>query len=301
MARRCLPYGLTGVSPSKSLTIKEYNRNPETMGVFAGGYPNRTLAQFKELHTEDVRGVANLTETEYKYATQVAIWASCGQIAVPGTKFVAGRTKLVEPTADAQGIRIFDSVKTLLYAAQFWDRHLHTGMSVRMEEDADVRAVEINNDHGLEGAAADSEGGIQKETINGKEYYTRVMYVSSATSTWIDGYTTKVYSTDAPAGTIFVAEDNSLLETVQENGATCYKVDTSKGRSTNLNANGSEFYGAFKVCIPVDNVSDSGSFTIKATGGVAQYNLYLANNPAAKEQSYIISDPGYITLDTSAD
>ena len=45
----CVNWGLKGVSPSKSLTIQEYNRNPQTMGVFANGYPNRTLAQFKEL------------------------------------------------------------------------------------------------------------------------------------------------------------------------------------------------------------------------------------------------------------
>ena len=33
-------------------------------------YPNRTLAQFKELHADEVRGIASLTEDEYKYATQ---------------------------------------------------------------------------------------------------------------------------------------------------------------------------------------------------------------------------------------
>ena len=293
----CVNWGLTGVSPSKSLPIQPYDRNPKTMGVFAGGYPNRTLEQFKALHTEDVRGVAGLTETEYKYATQVAIWASCGQISVPGTSFTAGRTTLVEPTADAQGIRIFDSVKALLFAAQFWDKHLYTGLSIRAEENTDIRAVEIINRLGLEGAAEDGMDGIQKETINGKEYYTRVLYLASATSTWIDGRKTKVYSTDAPQGTIFVAENNSPLETTQENGATCYLVDTSRQHSTNLNSNGSEYYGTFKVCLPVDNVPTEGSFTIKATGGVAQYNLYLAYNPAASEQSYIISDPGYTNLD----
>ena len=47
----------------------------------------------------------------------------------------------------------------------------------------------------------------------------------------------------------------------------------------------------------MDNVPTEGSFTIKATGGVAQYNLFLAYNPAASEQSYIISDPGYTTLE----
>ena len=84
---------------------------------------------------------------------------------------------------------------------------------------------------------------------------------------------------------------------MQENGATCYKVDTSKHHTTNLNANGSEYYGAFKVCIPCDNVSESGSFSIKAIGGVGQFNLFLAYNPSATEQSYIVADPGYTTCD----
>ena len=78
----CVNHGLKGVSPSKALTVQPYNRNPQTMGVFASGYPNRTLEQFKELHQDDVRGVNALTEDEYKYATQLAIWASCGQLAI---------------------------------------------------------------------------------------------------------------------------------------------------------------------------------------------------------------------------
>mgnify|MGYP000556192440 CR=1 FL=1 len=293
----CVNHGLKGVSPSKKLTVQEYNRNPQTMGVFASGYPNRTLEQFKELHQDDVRGVNALTEDEYKYATQLAIWASCGQLAIPGTSFTAGRDTLAAPTADAQKIRIFDSVKAILSLSQHWTKSLHTGLSLRAEEDKDIRGIEVLNEYGLEGAAEDNEDGIKKETINGKEYYTRVVYLASATSTWIDGRKTKVYSTDAPQGTIFVAENNSPLETTQENGATCYLVDTSRQRNTNLNSNGSEYYGTFKVCLPVDNVPTEGSFTIKATGGVAQYNLFLAYNPAASEQSYIISDPGYTTLD----
>ena len=207
---------------------------------------------------------------------------------------------MVEPTSDARQIRIFDSVKAILALSAHWTKHLYPGLSIRSEEDRDLRAVEVIHNDGLEGAASVNQDGIKKETINGKEYYTRMMYVSSATTTWIDGYTTKVYSTDAPAGTIFVAENNSPLETVQENGTTCYKVSTQKNRSTSLNSNGKEYYGAFKVCIPVDNVADEGSFTIKASGGAAQFNLYLANNPAASEQSYIISDPGYTTLEASA-
>ncbi|MEY8404284.1 SpaA isopeptide-forming pilin-related protein [Oscillospiraceae bacterium 44-34] len=293
----CVNHGLKGVSPSKSLTIQEYNRSPKTMGAFANGYPNRTLEQFKELHGGDVRGIASLTEDEYKYATQLAVWATCGQLAVPGTSFSAGRETLTAPTSDAQKIRIFDSVKAILRLANGWTKNLYTGMYLRAEENRDVRGVEVIHERGLAGAAENNAEGIKKETINGKEYFTRVMYVASATSTWIDDHKTKVYSTDAPQGTIFVAENNSPLETVQENGATCYKVDTSTKRTTNLNSNGEEYYGAFKVCIPADNVMDSGSFTIKAIGGVAQFNLYLAYNPAASEQSYIISDSGYTTCD----
>ena len=296
----CVNHGLKGVSPSKALTIQPYNRNPQTMGVFASGYPNRTLEQFKELHQGDVRGVNALTEDEYKYATQLAIWASCGQLAIPGTSFTAGRDTLAVPTADAQKIRIFDSAKAMVNLAQHWTKNLYTGLSIRAEENRDVRGVEVVNEYGLEGAAKDGTDGIKLERINGKEYYTRVMYVASATSTWIDERKTKVYSTDAPAGTIFVAENNSPLETVQENGATCYLVDTSKAHNTNLNSNGEEYYGAFKVCIPVDNAAEEGNFTVKATGGVAQYNLFLAYNPAASEQSYIISDPGYTTLEAQA-
>ena len=293
----CVNHGLKGVSPSKALTVQEYNREPKTMGAFANGYPNRTLEQFKELHANDVRGIASLTEDEYKYATQMAVWATCGQLSVPGTSFTAGRDVLTEPTSDAQKIRVFDSIKAILRLANGWTQHLHTGLSLRAEENRDVRGVEVVNEFGLEGAAEDGTDGIKLERINGREYYTRVVYVSSATSTWIDDYKTKVYSTDAPQGTIFVAENNSPLETVQENGATCYKVDTSKNRTTTLNSNGGEYYGAFKVCIPVDTAAAEGSFTIKAAGGVAQFNLYLAYNPSASEQSYIISDPGYTNLD----
>ncbi len=293
----CVNHGLKGVSPSKALTVQEYNREPKTMGAFANGYPNRTLEQFKELHANDVRGIASLTEDEYKYATQMAVWATCGQLSVPGTSFTAGRDVLTEPTSDAQKIRVFDSIKAILRLANGWTQPLHTGLSLRAEENRDVRGVEVVNEFGLEGAAEDGTDGIKLERINGREYYTRVVYVSSATSTWIDDYKTKVYSTDAPQGTIFVAENNSPLETVQENGATCYKVDTSKNRTTTLNSNGGEYYGAFKVCIPVDTAAAEGSFTIKAAGGVAQFNLYLAYNPSASEQSYIISDPGYTNLD----
>lgn len=213
----CVNWGLSAVSPSKRLTLQPYDRNPKTMGAFANGYPQRDLAQFKQLH--------------------------------------AGK----------------------------------------------IRAVEVVNEDGLEGAAVDGSDGIKKETINGKEYYTRVMYVASATSTWIDQHKTKVYTVDSPSGTIITAPDGSDLEVVQQNGVTCYLVDTSTKINTNLNANGSEYRGTFKVCIPVESVTDEGSFTVKSMGGVAQYQLFLAKNPSSVEQSYIVADPAYGLFDAKAE
>ena len=51
----------------------------------------------------------------------------------------------------------------------------------------------------------------------------------------------------------------------------------------------------------MDAAAEEGAFHIKATGGVAQYNLFLANNPSTTEQSYIISDSGYTTVGASTD
>ena len=96
----CVNWGLSAVSASKRLTLQPYDRSPKTMGAFANGYPQRDLAQFKQLHAGKVRGLENLTEDEYRYATQVAVWASCGQLAVPGTAFTAGRSSVVVPTSE---------------------------------------------------------------------------------------------------------------------------------------------------------------------------------------------------------
>ncbi len=115
----------------------------------------------------------------------------------------------------------------------------------------------------------------------------------------ISGYKMSVFSTDAPSGTIFVAENNSLLETGTEDGVTSYKVDISAHQKTSANANGVEYYGVFKVCIPVTAAADEGSFQIRCRGQVAQFQLYLADNASTWEQSYIIADPAYVTLGSS--
>jgi len=292
----CVNWGLDMVSPSKRLEITgRYDRSPKTMGAFANGYPQRTLEQFKELHP-DIPGIENLTTNEYAYATQLAIWATCGQLAVPGTAFESGRASLVEPTSDAQQIRVFESVVEILRLANGWTKQLYTGLYFHMEKEMLGAALEIRNSQGLEGAADQNQDGIRKETINGTDYYTRLMYVDSATSTYIHNYVILVYSMDAPAGTIFTDINNQVLNSRAQWGATMYEVPAASAERTSLNANGTAYGGAFKICIPCDNVTDNGTISLKAHASVAQFNLYLAYNPDETEQSYIIADPAYVGL-----
>ena len=290
----CVNWGLGMVSPTKRLQITgRYDRNPQTMGAFANGYPQRTLEQFKELHP-DIQGIENLTAAEYAYATQLAIWATCGQLAVADTSFTSGRATLVKPTSDAQEIRVYESVVEILRLAQSWTKQLYTGLYFHMEKDRLGSSLNIYSETGLEGAAASGEAGIQKEVINGKEYYTRLMYIDSATSTFPNDYMILVYTMDAPSGTIFVDTSNQMFPTREQWGATMYEVPTPKAESTSLNANGSAYTGAFKICIPVDTAAESGSLTVQAYAVITQFNLFLAYNPTASEQSYIIADPNYV-------
>lgn len=290
-AAYCVNWGLNAVSPSKKLEITgRYNRNPQTMGAFAAGYPQRSLSDFKKLHP-DVTGISNLTEAEYAYATQVAIWATCSQIAVSGTQFTAGRAHLIEPSSDAQEVRVYQSVIAILKDCAYWTKPLYDGLYIHAEQDKLGNTVNITNENGLVGAAEQGTDGIRKETIGGKDYYTRQMYAASATSTFPGGYIIYLYSPDAPQGTIFADTSGKPLETESRWGVTMYKVPTPDEVKTDLNANGSAYMGTFKVCIPVEQAAESGSLTLKANAIVTLYNLYLAYNPDKSEQSYIISDP----------
>jgi len=290
----CVNWGLDMVSPTKRLQITgRYDRNPQTMGAFANGYPQRTLEQFKSLHP-DIQGIANLTKDEYSYATQLAIWATCGQLSVPGTNFSSGRAALVKPTSDAQQIRVYESVVAILKLAQGWTKQLYTGLYFHIEKDRLGNSLTVNDEDGLAGAADKGLSGIKKETINGQEYYTRLMYVDSATSTYPNDYMILVYAMDAPAGTIFVDTSNQVFPSRSQWGATMYEVPAPKSEATSLNANGSAYTGAFKICIPADNVADTGSIKVQAYAVITQFNLFLAYNPDASEQSYIIADPNYV-------
>ena len=73
--------------------------------------------------------------------------------------------------------------------------------------------LDIEDPNGLMGAEQNGLYGIEKETINGTEYYTRTFVASSATSTYKNknSYTIDMYLEGAPSGTILTGLDNNQL------------------------------------------------------------------------------------------
>lgn len=295
----CINWGLALTSKSLKITGR-YTASPKTMGAFANGYPQRPLADFLQINASEPK-LAGLTEAEYAYATQVAVWATLGQLGVEGTNFTAGRVTIKAPSNDAQQIRVYTALTIILHNANGWDKPLYTGMYIRTEDDRPGNSVELDGGTTLAEAADNNEQGIMRETINGKEYYTRQFIAASATSTWPneDQYCLYLWSTGSPMGTIMTDMDNKPLALKSlSGGGTAYVLPTEY-RETSLNANGSEYSGAFKICIPVDAAEDTGEVNILASGKITQYDIYLAYNPTASEQSYIIGDPGYNDLSAS--
>ena len=295
----CIDWGLAMAPANKQLAISRYTSSPKTIGAFANGYPQRTLEEFLKLHLSDNPALKGLTEDEYAYATQVAVWATLGQLGVEGTSFTAGRATIAKPTNDAQKVRIYTALSIVLRLANGWDKQLYSGMYLRSEENALGATLEIQDGRSLEDAANSRLQGIQKETINGKEYYTRKFWAASATSTWPFDDKIGVWFSGAPTGTLVTDASNNVLPVKQlDKGGTVSLIPTEK-KSTSLNVNGEEYSGVFKLCLPVDNVTEGGEIGINLYGTVSQYVIYLADNPSTKEQSYIIADPAYNNLTAS--
>lgn len=297
----CINWGLKNPAANKKLTIAgKYTASPKTVGAFAGGYPQRSFEEFLRINLADHPILAGLTKAEYASATQIAVWAALGQIAVEGTDFTEGRATLAKPTDDIQKIRTYEALWIILYNASFWDRMLNTGMGIRLADNDSQKILDIDHRDGLSGAEKEGMAGIKKETINGAEYYTRQFVVASATSTFKHDYFIELWTDTAPEGTIFAGLDNVPLQTVIWEGKTLWKVPT-KNRATNMNENGEEYAGNFKICIPVRNTPPEEDIIINATTTATQYNIYLANNTDDKEQSYVIADPTYTGMSCSGE
>ena len=257
--------------------------------------PQRSLEDFIKINSGDWPIIANLTREEYACATQLAVWASLGQLAVEGTDFTSGRATLAIQNDDPQKARIYKALEIILYNASFWDRPLQTGMQIRLGREEAGNILNIEHAEGISGAEEQGAYGIKKEMINGAEYYTRPFVASSFTSTFKHDYFIELYTENAPEGTIFTDLNNAPLDTVVWEGRTLWRLPT-KNSVTNMNENGEEYAGDFKICIPVRNTPPEGDITIHATSTITQYNIYLANNTDEAEQSYIMADPTYASM-----
>lgn len=294
----CIDHGLAYTGKVLPITGK-YEASAKTAGAFANGFPQHSLDTFLGLHLAGNPVLAGLTEYEYRYATQVAVWATLGQLAVDGTQFTEGRERLSQPSGDLQQERVFRAVQVILDFAKNWDRIYKTGMYIRTEENALGGNTSLPSNMTLEAVANENIGGIRLETIAGVTYYTKTYYVASATSTYPQDYTIDLWTTGAPAGTKFVDMRNVELTRSRWHETDTWKLPVSV-RDTNLNYNDFEYSGQVKLCIPVDNAPPSGEIIIHSAAQILQYEIYLANNDSASEQSYIIADPAKGAIDAEA-
>ncbi len=294
----CIDHGLDFTAKTLPVTGK-YNASPATAGTFANGYPQHSVDTFLGLYLAKNPVLSGLTKEEFAYATQLAVWATLGQLGIEGTAFTRGREIIAQPLDDTQQMRVFRAIQLILIAAHSWDRVYQTGMYIRLDDSGIGANISIPADATLEYAADNEIYGIKREVIGGKSYYTREYTFASATSTYYSDYSMHLWASGAPSGTIFTDTSNRELSRGTFREQATWVLPTSY-QTTKLNDNGFEYVGKAKLCIPVDTVPNAGEITVRCGAYVMQYEIYLAYNERKAEQSYIIADPSKGTLTSNA-
>ena len=254
-----------------------YTANPTMTAAFASGYPLVDLATFTGAHPE----TAGLTKDEYGYATQLSIWAALGQLGVEGTSFTGGSETVVKPT-DPEKLRVYNAVLAILNSASGGGGSSSVGMRIRdVGKDSDT--VDLGATVSLKMAFDEHSGTIQKETIDGKEYFTHE-YIIVCTS-MPDSGSVALTLAGGPAGTILAYGSPAV-------GSTVIPISSS----------GSEYSGSFKICVPTDSsISEvAGSVTVQGAAAIASTTFYMVNNSHAYEQNFIIADPGGSSANATA-
>ncbi len=290
----CLNHGLDYTARRLPISGK-YTASPQAAGAVANGYPQHSLDTFLGLYLNTNSILNGLTEDEYAYATQVAVWAALGQLAIDGTAFTSGRERIAQPTGDTQKMRVFRAAQLILDVAKSWTFIPQTGMYICAEDGKLGANVSIPGDMTLDYAADNEQYGFKREVIGGVSYYTREYTFASATSTYYSGYNIELWADNAPSGYMFTDLNNVELPhgTFRETATWTLPVTQ---KTTTLNSNGTEYSGRAKLCIPTDTAPNSGEITLNCGAYVMQYELYLAKNDVSYEQSYIIADPSKGTL-----
>ena len=260
--------------------------NPQVTATLSSASGIISLAEFTSAHPD----VAGLTEDEFGYASQVALWAALGQIAVPGTSFTSGAETLIQP-AESEKLRVFKAIQYMCNNSGGGGNAV-TGLHIRAEQTSLGDTVDLGSDTSLEDAANTGAHGIRKETIGGTEYYTRE-YTVSATSAPASG---KIGMTvlGGPGGTILASTGNTALENL---GGTWY-APVSAGTGIN---GGTEYACRFKLCIPTGAAAttSAGSVSIYASASAASVTFYYFTNTNAGEQDFLIANPSTGTASAS--
>lgn len=297
-AAYCIDHGLAWTD-RKLPIVGKYTASPATAGAFANGYPQHSVETFLGLYLAENAILSGLTDEEFMYATQIAVWATLGQLGVDGTPFTSGREYIQSQGDNTQAQRVFRAAQLICNAAKTWDRVYQTGMYIRLDENALGGNIAIPNYMTLEYAAANNQYGLKCEVINGKSYYTREYIFASATSTYYNDYSMELWATGCPDGTIFTDMNNVELPRSHWRETSTWRCPTEY-KGTALNYNGFEYRCKAKLCIPVDTVTNSGEITLHCAASIMQYEIFLAENEDNTEQSYIVADPSKGAMEADA-
>ena len=251
------------------VNMTPYTASPVTTAAFSCGYPLVSLEAFTAAHPE----TAGLTEAEFGYSSQVAVWATLGQLAIPGTAYTNGSESLVQPT-EAEKLRVYNAVLAILSDAEHGGSASSTSLRIQANDTEYGDTVDVGSTVSLKTAAELGSGGVQKETISGKEYYT-CEFIVAATSMPVGGRVL-LSAVGAPAGTLFTAMDSWPLT----------------GNYAYLTSNGTEYTAKFKIAVPATATATTttGSITIRATAAVQSVVFYMADNTNPNQQNFLLAD-----------
>ena len=273
----CAQHGYNYPSGYHNVDLTTPYTNPQVTATFASGSGIVSLSDFTGAHPD----VAGLTEEEYGYASQVALWGALGQVSIPGTSFGSGADTLIQPTEDAK-LRIFKAIQHICNSSGD-SGIIVSGLHIRAEVNELGDTVDLGSEMSLEDAASTGTKEIKKETIGGTAYYTREFTVSVTSAP--DGGKIAMTLQGAPAGTILAAGTAAM----EYSGGTWYApVSAASG------VNGAAEYACrFKVCIPTDagETTRAGSISVHAAASSTSCTYYYITNSNAFEQDFLIANP----------
>ncbi len=246
----CMDHGKHGIHEVAPTTNRHtyildsgtgYTQNPKAVGVIMRGSGRLTLQSFLNQFPSVPR---DLTEDEYRYATQTAIWAALGQLSVSGTAFTSGNAVQVSSAHSTEGARVMAAIKALLEYANTIDHNYYVG-SYLTHGDAYDETGEIDwSPTGGDGLNANVE------ELDGAEYYTKEIKVASASFCQNNALNVGLYQA-LPGTLLQIVKDGDHASAAAPSASASVTLKPI-AQTTDANANGSEYYGIVKVWVPKD-------------------------------------------------